>query len=224
MLLSLLACTGTVALDDSEVEADADTDSDTDSDADSDADSDTDVPDWYLFKTQLNTGYQGGQLVDHAGGPPTLTMTFYAPGADEPGCSADYDLSSQTADGHRWTLGLTYREGDCAPAPNMDPSTDVDHLIIGVEPMTWDLQEDLIDEFEDDWPTLYEPFVQGAHIGVDTTREIGWAWLLKVDTDMALVPGDNCAVPGATCLTELPDRAVIRTEQYYKLFVADLED
>ncbi len=219
----LLACTA--APTDSVLESDTDTDadSDADTDADTDADSDTDVGEWFLFTTRLDAGVRDGQLVDHAAGHLTLSVDFYAPGEDDPGCTGHYDVADQVAEGHRWTLALTYRDGHCFAASNLDPTSDVDRLIVGVEPLTPDLEKDLVDVFGDAWDDDYEPFLHGAHIGVDSTREIGWAWILEVDEDMALVSGDNCAVPGRSCLTELGDRAVLRTEHYYKVFAADFE-
>ena len=227
MTVLLWACAGAPVLDSSpEGDSDADTDTDTDTDTDADADSDTDLPDWFLFTTRLDAGYEGGALVDYDGHVATLEASFYPSGWDEDpatACTARYDIVSQAADGTRWTLGLEHREGDCWAASNLDPMTDLDHLIVGVAPLTWELEEDLVDVFGPSWEQLAKPFVMGAHMGVDTTRENGWAWVLEVDEDMRLVPGDNCAVSGATCLEELPDRAVLRTEPYYKLFAADLE-
>ena len=136
-----------------------------------------------------------------------------------PTCTQRYTVASSEPDGERWTMELQTADGDCV-AGEFDPLQDVDRFIVGVDTLTWDLEEDLSEDFPD-WTEDWKPYVLGAHFGVDSTRENGWAFRLKVDDDLTLVPGDNCAVAGATCLDTKPNRYALQAEVYYFLFVDD---
>lgn len=101
---------------------------------------------------------------------------------------------------------------DFGPGPMADKD-----VAFGVAEISAELAGQLEDAVGADYETTWAPYVLGTRVG---SYEAGWALLLELDESHAPVPGDNCAIEGASCresagLSEYPGPSLIYGASWY---------